>query len=207
MKAAYFALITCVLSACPAHAQFNSGSAPSMSVRDVSEASAAVSASPTLKNGKSLQTAPLQQFECNGGFSLEECNRDVPPLKEALDKYKAANLGDWTWVLVRSENWKHILLVQGLPPEVPAITVLGSRTTFFDEALVSGPAGRVSELMDMWHLARGALLDLAVRHELGHAFCNDPDERSAVRVAELLEKSKPVSCDRSRNPGHHPRGH
>jgi hypothetical protein len=64
----------------------------------------------------------------------------------------------------------------------------------FDEALTTGPAGRTSELMDIWHLGREALLDLAVRHELGHALCNDSSEHNAERVAKLLEQRKPVSC-------------
>jgi hypothetical protein len=42
---------------------------------------------------------------------------------------------------------------------------------------------------------REGLLDLAIRHELGHALCNEPDERNAERVAKLLEQRKPVSCE------------
>jgi len=116
-------------------------------------------------------------------------------LMKLLEKYRAASLGEWKWVLVRSEDWNHLLLTRGIPSGVPAITVLGIRTTLFDEGLVTGPAGRVSELMDAWHLSRDALLDLAVRHELGHALCSDTSERSAERVAKLLEQSKPVSCN------------
>jgi Zn-dependent peptidase ImmA (M78 family) len=36
--------------------------------------------------------------------------------------------------------------------------------------------------------------DLAIRHELGHALCNDVNERKADRMAKLLEQGKPVSC-------------
>jgi len=116
-------------------------------------------------------------------------------LMKLLEKYGAASLGEWKWVLMRSEDWNHLLLARGIRPGVPAITVLGIRATLFDESLVTGPAGRVSELMDEWHLGRGALLDLAVRHELGHALCNDTSERTAERVAKLLEQNKPVSCN------------
>ena len=116
-------------------------------------------------------------------------------LKKVLAKYRASDLREWKWVLVRSEDWRHILPARGLRPDVPAITVLGAQTTFFDEALVAGPAGRVSELMDLWHLGRDGLLDLAVRHELGHALCNDASERNADRVAKLLEQGKTFSCD------------
>ena len=43
---------------------------------------------------------------------------------------------------------------------------------------------------------RESLLDFAVRHELGHAFCNNVNEMDADRVAKLLEQKKPISCKR-----------
>jgi hypothetical protein len=128
-------------------------------------------------------------------------------LRKGLANYRASDLGDWTWVLVRSENWKMILLALRLDPGVPALTVLDLRTTFFEEALLAGPSGRVSELMNVWHLGRQSLLDLAIRHELGHALCNDVNERNADRVARLLEQRKPVSCEAKaeakQKSGHH----
>jgi hypothetical protein len=127
-------------------------------------------------------------------------------LRKALANHRASDLGEWTWVLVRSENWKLILLARGLDPAVPALTVLELRTTFFEEALVAGASGRISELIDVWHLGRQSLLDLAIRHELGHALCNDLSERKADRVAKLLEKGKPFSCEANaeakQKPGH-----
>jgi len=41
---------------------------------------------------------------------------------------------------------------------------------------------------------RESLLDFAVRHELGHAFCNDANEMDAERVARLLKQNKTISC-------------
>jgi L-serine deaminase len=41
---------------------------------------------------------------------------------------------------------------------------------------------------------RESLLDFAVRHELGHAFCNNVNEMDADRVAKLLEQKNPISC-------------
>jgi len=35
---------------------------------------------------------------------------------KALANYRASDLGEWTWVLVRSEHWKLILLARGLDP-------------------------------------------------------------------------------------------
>jgi len=118
-------------------------------------------------------------------------------LIEVLQKYRADKLGKWKWVLVRSELWSHILQARGTSTSVPAMTILDARTTLFDEALVSESAGRVSELMDIWHLDRSALLDLAVRHELGHALCKDHSESNADRVANQLEQNKAVSCEKT----------
>jgi hypothetical protein len=144
--------------------------------------------------GEPIRSAPAQQFACNAGYVQKQCDEEMAVLRKALANYRAYDPGEWTWVLVRSEDWKVVLLASRLSPGVPALTLVGARTTFFDEALVAGSSGRLSELMDTWHLGRGALLDLAVRHELGHALCNDANERKAERLARLLEQRKPVSC-------------
>jgi hypothetical protein len=156
-----------------------------------------VAALPSLSRtgGEPYRSAPVQKFVCNTGYKQKECDDEMAVLRKALANYRVSDLGEWTWVLVRSENWKVILLARGLDPGVPALTVPDLRTTFFEEALVAGPSGRVSELMDIWHLSRNGLLDLAIRHELGHALCNDANERKADRIARLLEQRKPVSCE------------
>lgn len=138
---------------------------------------------------------PPQQFACSAGITLEKCRQEMLVLRKILANYRASDLGEWTWVLVRSEDWRLILLAHNLNPGVPALTALGARTTFFEEALVDGPPGRVSELMDIWHADRDGLLNLAVRHELGHALCTDENERKADHVARLLEQKKPAACE------------
>lgn len=115
-------------------------------------------------------------------------------LKALLDKYGANQLGQWKWVLVSSQQWELLLAMKGIDPNVPAFTVLEARMTLFDDALVVGSPGRLSQLMDEWHLGRSGLLDLAVRHELGHAFCRDVTEPGANRVARLLDEKKSVTC-------------
>jgi len=145
--------------------------------------------------GQPIRPAPAQQFVCNAGYVQKQCDEEMAVLRKALANYRAYELGEWTWVLVCSEDWKVILLASRLSPGVPALTLVGARTTFFEEALVAGSSGRLSELKDIWHLDRQTLLDLAIRHELGHALCNDANERNADRVARLLEKGKPVSCE------------
>jgi hypothetical protein len=39
------------------------------------------------------------------------------------------------------------------------------------------------------------LLDLAVRHELGHALCNETSEAKASRAANTLQEGKALSCE------------
>jgi hypothetical protein len=114
--------------------------------------------------------------------------------EKALAKYPIPELGEWTWVLVRSEYWRLTLLTQTLNPGIPALTDTAARATFFDDALVTGTSGRLSELMTLWHMGRESLLDYVIRHELGHAFYNDANEMDAEHVARLLEQKKPISC-------------
>jgi hypothetical protein len=142
-----------------------------------------------------LRSVPAQKFVCGPNLALEKCRPEMVVLAKILANYRASDLGEWKWVLVPSEYWKLILLARGLNAGVPAVTALEARTTFFEEALISGPSGRVSELMDVWHLDRDSLLDLAVRHELGHALCTEENELRAERVARLLQQKKPVVCE------------
>jgi len=97
--------------------------------------------------------------------------------------------------MVWSENWKLLLLAKRLDPRVPALTDPAAKATFFEEALVAGASGRLSELMAVWHMGRANLLDFAIRHELGHALCLDWNEARAERMAKLLKQRKPVSCE------------
>jgi hypothetical protein len=136
-----------------------------------------------------------QHFVCNTGYTMEECKADIAVLRKALANYPLAELGEWTWVLVRSEDWKAIVLPRGIGRECPAFTYYEKRETFIEEALVTQVPVRSPELLLKWNMDREGLLDLAIRHELGHALCNEPDERNAERVAKLLEQRKPVSCE------------
>jgi hypothetical protein len=136
---------------------------------------------------------PVQRFVCNTGYTLEKCHADM--VRRTLAKYPVAQLGNWTWILVRSEDWKAILLPRGLDPDCPAFTFYPKRETFIEEALVTQVPVRSGELLLKWSMDRMGLLDLAIRHELGHALCNDANEWNADRVARLLEQSKPVSCE------------
>jgi hypothetical protein len=97
-------------------------------------------------------------------------------------------LGEWTWVLVGSQDWKRILFDRGFSPDrSPAFSVLPERETFFETALVTRVLFRGFQLSRFWHMPVQDLLDLAVRHELAHALCNDRNETKADRVARLLQ--------------------
>jgi hypothetical protein len=124
----------------------------------------------------------------------------VVVLRKALANYPVAQLGNWTWILVRSEDWKAILLPRGLDPHSPAFTFYPKRETFIEETLVTQVPMRGSELLLKWNMSTRDLLDLAIRHELGHALCNDANERNADRVAKLLEQGKTISCRATSRP-------
>jgi hypothetical protein len=142
-------------------------------------------------------TTPKQHFVCNTGYALERCHAEMEILRKVLAKYPTAALGEWTWVLVRSEDWKTILLSRELDPNSPAISFLPASETFFDEALLLPVSDRGAELSAVWHMPVEELLDLAVRHELGHALCNERNEVKAERAAAALGRGQPVSCERT----------
>jgi len=103
-------------------------------------------------------------------------------------------LGEWTWVLVRTEDWKQILSERRFDSNNPAFTYLPTRETFLDGALVVRASIRGVELSAIWHMPIEDLLDLAIRHELAHALCNDRDETNADRAAIALKNGTPLSC-------------
>ena len=136
-----------------------------------------------------------QHFVCSSGYTPTQCHEQMVVLRKALAVYPLAQLGDWTWVLVHSENWNAIVAPRGLDPDSPAFTFTPKRQTFVEEALVISIPLRQKKLLLKWGLSRDRLLDFAIRHELGHAICNDPNEKHADHVAELLAKNKPLTCD------------
>ena len=140
------------------------------------------------------QSTATQKFVCNTGYKQKQCNEETMVLRKALANYPVAQLGNWTWILVRSEDWKAILLPRGLDPDSPAFTFCAKRETFIEEALVTQIPERSRELLLKWNMSMTDLLDFAIAHELGHAFCNDRDERNAIQVGQLLRDGKAPSC-------------
>ena len=139
--------------------------------------------------------APAQHFVCNTGYSLTRCQADMAVLRKSLARYPVAELGEWTWVLVRSADWKYVVTPQGIDPDSPAFTYLPKRETFIEEALVATVPQRMGELIWRWGMSTDDLLDLAVAHELGHALCNESSEMKARRAAKALLGGKRPSCE------------
>lgn len=135
-------------------------------------------------------TSPLQEFHCHTGYPVAQCLRDILQLKGVLSHYPIEGLGHWTWVLVRSQDWKPISRMLGLNPDSPAFTAIDLRETFLEEALFVHDPQRTSELMDVWRMAMPNLLKLAVTHELGHAFCGEGNEDEADHFGAELRKGR-----------------
>jgi hypothetical protein len=136
-----------------------------------------------------------QHFVCSRDYTVESCYRDVAALRRTLAQYPRTQIGEWTWILVRSKDWKSIVEPRGLDPDSPAFTYSAKRQTFIEEALVADVAGRNEELNARWHLRADKLRELAIAHELGHAFCNDRSEAVANNQAERLRNGKSLSCE------------
>jgi hypothetical protein len=138
--------------------------------------------------------ASQQHFACNVGYTPRECQVAMTVLRKALERYPVQALGKWTWVLVRTEDWKQLLSERKFDSSHPAFSYLLKRETFLDGALVVKTSIRGAELSVVWHMPIEDLLDLAIRHELAHALCNDPDETKAERTAIALKNGTPLSC-------------
>jgi hypothetical protein len=135
-----------------------------------------------------------QHFVCNTGYSVELCRRQMEVLRGVLRGYPAGWLGEWTWVLVRSEDWKPIKRRLLLDPDSPAFSFLEHRETFIEEALVTPVPGRSAELIKHWSSSIDDLLALAVSHELGHALCNEHNEHKADEYGRLLRAGRVPVC-------------
>jgi hypothetical protein len=137
---------------------------------------------------------PKQHFVCNVGYTPRECEVDMTVLRKTLKRYPVEALGEWTWILVRTEDWKQLLSERRFNSSHPVFSYLPTRETFLEGALVVRASVRGAELAVIWHMPIEDLLDLAIRHELAHALCNDPDETKANRGAIALKNGTPLSC-------------
>ena len=136
-----------------------------------------------------------QGFVCVSPYTIAECERQVAILRPVLHRYHAESLGKWTWVLVRSEDWNEIVTRLHLNPNSPAFSHLEMRQTFLEEALLVPKPERQIQLLKMWHIPFGEFLNVAVSHELGHAFCDEADEAKADRAGQRLRKGQLSVCE------------
>jgi hypothetical protein len=139
-----------------------------------------------------------QQFYCNTGYTIEVCRAQLARLREVLATFDLRALQGWTWILVRSDDWKQILRRVGRDPDSPAFTVLEKRQIFLEEALFAPRVDRSQRFLEKWRLPLDQLLEFAVSHELGHALCRVADEARVIGYAEQLRLSRTVICDASR---------
>lgn len=135
-----------------------------------------------------------QRFFCNIGYTLSACRGEITVLQKAVRKYPTSTLVGWSWILVKSQDWKLLMASLGMHPNTPAFTCLELRETFVEEALVTDTGERTEILKAQWHMNAERLLDFAVAHELGHGLCNDIDEERTNEVVKLLQARKAISC-------------
>lgn len=138
--------------------------------------------------------APTFHFYCNTGYNVRDCDVQLKELGGVFVGMDLVPLGDWTWILVRSQDWKPILRRVGRDPESPAFTILEKRQTFLEEALFNAGPERSRTLLERWRMPLDQLLMFAVAHELGHALCGETDEARANAYADQLRSTGKVTC-------------
>jgi hypothetical protein len=135
------------------------------------------------------------QFFCGQQYDHKDCNQHVLALRRVLGHYPVEQLGTWWFVLVPSADWRD-LVHDVKHPGSPALTEIERRTTVFEEVLFSARSApiRSSELLRMFNIPVDALLNLAVSHELGHALCQEKDERQTNTYGRDLRAGEPLVC-------------
>jgi hypothetical protein len=135
-----------------------------------------------------------QHFACNTGYTRATCHTQMQQLAAHLGQYRDELPSDWTWVLVRSQDWHGILLRLGRDPQSPAFTVLDQRSTFLSEALIAPDAYSGAALLRTFKVPLDGILDVAITHELGHAYCDDKREGEADHFGERLRTTGAAQC-------------
>jgi len=134
------------------------------------------------------------RFHCNEGFSVRKCEEQLQRLRDILGDFDLRTLGEWTWILVQSDDWKPILRRVGRDPDSPAFTILAARETFLEEALFDPDPLRKRTFLERFRMSVEDLLPFAVAHELAHALCREVDERRTERYATQLRQTGRTSC-------------
>jgi hypothetical protein len=142
-------------------------------------------------------TPKTVQFFCTHNYEREACVNDAAALQRELLPYPLAQLGEWSFVLASADGWEDLVRSLGGDPVSPAFSVIEQRTTVLERSLFSANVSRNRELLLTFGVLGGALLNLAVTHELGHAICQDKDERRADDYGRELRDKRAVECPKS----------
>ena len=125
--------------------------------------------------------------------------KDATALRQELSPYPTQLLGAWSFVLVPADDWKALVRGQGGDPVSPAFSMLDQRVTLLDGSLFVASANRNKELLQHFAKVGPALVDLAITHEMGHAICQETNERRADDYGKELREGKIPDC--SKTPG------
>jgi hypothetical protein len=142
----------------------------------------------------SHHVAPTSRFHCNTGYTERDCGVQLGILRRVLGAMDLTPLGEWTWVLVKSDDWKPILRRVHRDPDSPAFTILEKRQIFLEEALFNPLPDRARTLIAKWRMPLDELLPFSVGHELGHALCKEIDEKRANEYGAQLRDMGTVRC-------------
>jgi hypothetical protein len=135
-------------------------------------------------------------FFCSQSYERDACRKDVLAVRVLLAAYPVDRLGQWTFLLVPSDQWKPLVGSLGGDAASPAFTVLERRTTVLEQALFSGSPVRELELLKRFGAMRDGLMQLAISHELGHAICSEANEARADEYGHELREKKSTTCGR-----------
>jgi len=135
-----------------------------------------------------------QHFVCDAGYSKGRCHEQMARLVGLLYRFQKEIPADWTWVLVRQDDWRAVITQVGLDPHTPAFSTLSRRETFLDESLFAPNAANAADLLATFATPLNQMLELAVSHELGHALCMDRRELEATRFSETLRTTGVAHC-------------
>jgi hypothetical protein len=137
------------------------------------------------------------QFFCTHNYDNQACLKDSVALRDALAPYPLARLGTWSFLLVPADDWRTLLRDLHLNPVSPAFSIIDQHITVLESSLFTSTPIRDKSLLRTFGVIGGALLNLAVTHELGHAICQDQDQRRADDYGRELRHTKAVDCTKT----------
>jgi len=134
------------------------------------------------------------QFFCTNDYDSPACLKDSVALRHALAPYPVERLGTWSFLLVPADDWRTLVLGLHGNPVSPAFSIIDQHMTVLESSLFTATPIRDKSLLRTFGVIGGDLLDLAVTHELGHAICQDRDQRRADEYGRELRHTKMVNC-------------